>query len=81
MKIRDAFKIVQQMGLPWTVFRATYELKKKTGILKTTFPQTQYKDDEFIEKCLNPHSKSESTLFELVYSKTEKSSIHKKVLA
>ena len=38
MNIIDAIKVIRKMGLSWTVFRASYELKRRTGILKRKVP-------------------------------------------
>lgn len=48
MKITDVFKIINNMGLSWTIFRTNYELKRKTGILKLKFPVQEFSDEEFI---------------------------------
>lgn len=48
MKITDVFKIINNMGLSWTIFRVNYELKRKTGILKLKFPAQDFSDEEFI---------------------------------
>ncbi|MGI6486223.1 MAG: hypothetical protein ACOX15_07995 [Tepidanaerobacteraceae bacterium] len=50
MNIIDAIKIIRKMGLAWTVFRASYELKKKTGILKRKFPVKDFSDEDFIDR-------------------------------
>lgn len=37
------------MGLSWTLFRTTYELKKKTGVLKKKYPTFEYDDFQILK--------------------------------
>lgn len=54
MKIRDIFKIIKQMGLPWVTYRGTYEIKKNIGLLKRQFPTKDLSNEDFINTiCLS----------------------------
>ena len=50
MKVIDILKIIKNMGLAWTVFRVSYELKRKTGILKRKFPVKDFSDEDFLDR-------------------------------
>ena len=54
MKVMDIFKVVHQMGLPWTFFRGHYEFKRRTGLLKKKFPVTLYLDGDIFERSMAP---------------------------
>lgn len=66
MKITDIIKVINQMGLPWTVFRVNYELKKRIGILKWKFPVNNFSDQDFIGKITNDSIKSKEDLYKYI---------------
>lgn len=62
MKITDVVKIINKMGLSWTIFRTNYELKRKTGVLKKKFPIKGFSDDDFIDRISENNLKSKEDL-------------------
>lgn len=42
--MKTKLQVIQNMGVPWTVFRAKYEIEKKLGLLKKQFPIFSYTD-------------------------------------
>ncbi|ACB86087.1 alginate lyase family protein [Natranaerobius thermophilus] len=62
MKITDIFKIINNKGLSWTLFRLTYEIKTKTGILKKSFPTREMSDDEVLDKIVGLSSNTKAAL-------------------
>lgn len=72
MSIIDMFKIVNKMGLSWAIFRASYELKRKTGILKRKFPVKSLSDDDFFDKINRDELKSKEKLYNHIKSKRNK---------
>ena len=66
MKITDALKIIHKMGLSWTLFRATYELKKRTGILKRRFQIREFSDEEFFKVISKDDLKDKKRLAEYI---------------
>lgn len=66
MKITDVVKIINKMGLSWFAFRISYELKRKTGILKKKFPINNFSDKDFIDKIIDYRVKSKEGLSKFV---------------
>lgn len=66
MKITDVVKIINKMGLSWFAFRISYELKRKTGILKKKFPINNFSDKDFIDKIVDYRVKSKKGLSKFV---------------
>src|SRR5690554_4479293 len=66
MKITDVIKIIHKMGLSWTIFRTTYEFKKRTGILKRKFPIRGFSDEEFINRISENDLKDKEGLSEYI---------------
>ena len=62
MKVIDILKIIKNMGLAWTVFRVSYELKRKTGILKRKFPVKDFSDEDFLDRISEKRLKSKESL-------------------
>ena len=62
MKITDIIKIIKNMGLSWTVFRVSYELKRKTGILKRKFSVKDFTDEDFLDRISENRLKSKESL-------------------
>lgn len=62
MRIGDILKIINSMGLSWTVFRTSYELKKRTGILKRKFPTKVLCDEEFFNRINRNNLKDKISL-------------------
>jgi len=66
MRITDVIKIINKMGLSWAAFRLSYELKRKTGILKKKFPTNNFSDKDFIDKMIDYRLKSKEGLSKFV---------------
>ncbi|MGI6587859.1 MAG: alginate lyase family protein [Peptococcia bacterium] len=63
MKITDVIKVINTMGLSWVIFRTSYELKRKTGILKRKFAVKAFSDEDFIDKISINNLKSKEDLY------------------
>lgn len=72
MKITDAMKVIHKMGLSWTIFRATYELKKRTGILKRRFPIREFSDEDFVNRISEDDLKDKGSLSEFIKKTRDK---------
>lgn len=62
MKVMDAIKVVRQMGIPWTLFRASYEFRRRTGLLKRKFPVSLCSDVSTFHRFMKPHINSKESL-------------------
>ena len=71
MKIADIIKIIHKMGLSWTIFRTTYEFKKRTGLLKRKFPVRQLSDEEFINRINRDELKNKDNLVRYIRENKE----------
>ena len=72
MKLSDIFQIIRRMGLPWFLYRGTYELRKKTGLLRIKFPSHIVSDEDFLTKICTDNFKSKKCLVDFL--KTHKNS-------
>lgn len=72
MKVTDVFKIAKNKGINWILFRTSYELKKRTGIMKKRFPTIELTDDDLINKILDQDIKSKSKLVDKIKSERTK---------
>lgn len=54
------------MGISWTAFRISYEVKRKTGILKKKFPSNNFSDNDFFDKIIDHRIKSKKDLSKYV---------------
>lgn len=58
--MRKKFELLKNMGISWTTYRITYELRKKMGLLERKYPVTFFSDEQFL-----------STLTSSITTKTE----------
>ncbi|MBV6713475.1 alginate lyase family protein [Paenibacillus chitinolyticus] len=48
--MRNQLRMMQNMGLGWTLFRIKYELKKRAGFLEKEFPAVSMTEEEFLKR-------------------------------
>lgn len=65
--MKTKIKVVNNMGISWTIFRAKYEIEKKLGLLKKQYPVFSYSELDLKSKLSN-----DKPIRELVKSRLEK---------
>ena len=64
--IKNIIKTILKMGIGWTVFRATYELKKKTGYLAKKIPAKEFTESKFMKRIIDPDIKGKKDIVDYV---------------
>jgi len=63
--LKQAYHIARRLGLGWSLFRARYELEKRTGLLKRKFPIRPWKQISWNELVREGVSIQENSFFSL----------------